>query len=86
MDLPTKVHRLAREDIVAPAPDRPLRDLAREMYERNVGSVVIVDEDGGVAGIPTPDDVVVHLAGESTHVSAQFDNVAGVIRSESPGR
>ena len=157
-DLPMTVERIARTNVVTGAPDASVRDVARSMADRSVGSVVIVDggepvgivtdrdlairllaeegdtnvlggdrdpgdltatdvmttdplvvglgdelprvlhhmneagarrvpvvdEDGAVAGIVTLDDVVIHLAGESTHVAAQLDNVAGVIRSESP--
>lgn len=157
-DLRMTVEGLAREDVVTATPETSLQDLARAMFDRNVGSVVIVDDgepvgiatdrdltiellaergdvnlfdadiaidevtasdvmttdpltvttedelprvlhqmsdaharripvvdgDGRVAGILTLDDVVIHLAGESTHVSAQLDNVAEVIRSESP--
>ena len=152
------VQGIAREDVVTATLDSSIQEVAREMFDRNVGSVVIVEDDevvgivtdrdlaaqllaeggyvnlfdegvavdevraadvmtadpltvnetdelprvlhhmteararripvvddeGHVAGILTLDDVVIHLAGESTHVSAQLDNVAGVIRSESP--
>ena len=157
-DLPMTVSGFARTNVVTAAPDASIREVARAMVDRTVGSVVIVedgkpvgivtdrdlavrllveegpanvfdgdrdpadlvaadvmtadplvvavgdelprvlhhmneagarrvpvvDDDGSVAGIVTLDDVVIHLAGESTHVSAQLDNVAGVIRSESP--
>lgn len=159
-DLPMRVQRIARDDVVTATPETALKEVARSMYDRSVGSVVIVDdgevvgivtdrdltiellaeggdvdlfdpavsideitaadlmtagpltvdedaelprvlhhmtdaharripvvdEEGRVSGILTLDDVVVHLAGESTHVSAQLDNLAGVIRSESPDR
>ena len=157
-DLRMRVEEFARSEVVTASPDAPVRDVARSMLDRSVGSVVIVaddepvgivtdrdlavrllveegpanvfdgnvdpadltaadvmtsaplvvavgdelprvlhhmneagarrvpvvDDDGAVAGIVTLDDVVIHLAGESTHVSAQLDDVAGVIRSESP--
>lgn len=152
------VQGIAREDVVTATPDSSIQEVARAMFDENVGSVVIVDDDevvgivtdrdlavellavdgdanlfdhdvavdevtaanvmtadpltvntsdelprvlhhmteasarripvvddeGHLAGILTLDDVVIHLAGESTHVSAQLDNVAGVIRTESP--
>jgi len=157
-DLPMRIEKLAREDVVSASPDTTVKELAETMFERSVGSVVIVeneepvgivtdrdltvellagegdvdlfeterelteitaadvmtadplvvnaddelprvlhhmdeaharripvvDDDGALMGILALDDVVVHLAGESTHVSAQLDNVASVIRSESP--
>ena len=155
-----KVEKLAREDVVSAEPDTPIREIAETMFERSVGSVVIVENDEPVGivtdrdlaveplaengavnlfetdaavaeitaadvmsadplvvnaddelprvlhhmdeaharripvvdaekalvGILTLDDVTIHLAGESAHVSAQLDNVASVIRSESPER
>lgn len=157
-DLPMQIETLAREDVVSADPDATVREIAETMFERSVGSVVIVEndepvgivtdrdltiellagggdvnlfeterdpakitaadvmtadplvvnaddelprvlhhmdeaharripvvnDDGALVGILALDDVVVHLAGESTHVSAQLDNVASVIRSESP--
>ncbi|MDS0478102.1 hypothetical protein NDO75_24360 [Natrinema sp. 1APR25-10V2] len=43
----------------------------------------MVDDDGTLVGILALDDVVVHLAGKSTHVSAQLNNFASIIYSES---
>ncbi len=157
-DLPMRIEKLAREDVVSASPDTTVKELAETMFERSVGSVVIVeneepvgivtdrdltvellagegdvdlfeterelteitaadvmtadplvvnaddelprvlhhmdeaharripvvDDDGALVGILALDDVVIHLAGESAHVSAQLDNVASVIRSESP--
>ena len=157
-DLPMTVERLARTDVAAAGPETPLREVAETMFDRSVGSVVVVeddepvgivtdrdlavellaengrvnifeadvdpaaltaadvmttdplvanaddrlprvlnlmddaharripvvDDDGALVGIVALDDVVVHLAGESAHVAAQLDNVASVIRSESP--
>lgn len=157
-DLPMAVQNLARTNVVTVGPDAPVREVAEAMFDRSVGSVVIVeddepvgivtdrdlavellaetsavniftsdadvadltasdvmtvdplvaeaddrlprvlhhmneararripvvDDDGSLVGILALDDVVVHLAGESTHVSAQLDTVAGVIRAGSP--
>lgn len=152
------IERLAREDVVSVGPDAFVREIAEAMFDRSVGSVVVVEDDepvgivtdrdlavellaedgpvnlfeadvnigeitaadvmttdplvvdtddelprvlhhmdeaharripvvddeGALVGILALDDVMVHLAGESTHVSAQLDNVASVIRSEFP--
>lgn len=156
-DLPMRIEKLARKDVVTASPDTTVRELAETMFDRSVGSVVIVEsdepvgivtdrdltvellagegdvnlfqterdlteitaadvmtadplvvnaddelprvlhhmdqararripvvDDGALVGILALDDVVIHLAGESAHVSAQLDNVASVIRSESP--
>ncbi|USZ70113.1 CBS domain-containing protein (plasmid) [Halorussus salilacus] len=156
-DLPMRIEKLAREDVVTASQATTVRELAETMFDRSVGSVVIVEsdepvgivtdrdltvkllagegdvnlfeterdlteitaadvmtadplvvnaddelprvlhhmdqaharripvvDDGALVGILALDDVVIHLAGESAHVSAQLDNVASVIRSESP--
>ncbi len=42
--------------------DASLVDAARAMYESNVGSVVVVDDNGGLAGIVTRRDVIYLVA------------------------
>lgn len=64
--------------------DDELPRVLHHMTEAHARRIPVVDSDGSLAGILTLDDVVTHLAGESAHVAAQLDNVAGVIRSESP--
>jgi CBS domain-containing protein len=53
-------HLVVRDVMSRPAvtatPETSVRDIARLMLERGVGSVVIVDEDGGIAGIVTETD------------------------------
>jgi CBS domain-containing protein len=51
------------------------------MNEAGARHVPVV-EDERVVGMITLDDLVRHLAGESAHVAAQMDNVAGIIRAE----
>ena len=64
--------------------DDQLPRVLHHMDEAHARRIPVVDGEGALAGILALDDVVVHLAGESAHVSAQLDNVASVIRSESP--
>ncbi|MFC7193797.1 CBS domain-containing protein [Halosimplex aquaticum] len=64
--------------------DDELPRVLHHMTEAHARRIPVVDDNGSLTGILTLDDVVTHLAGESAHVSAQLDNVAGVIRSESP--
>ena len=77
------------EDVMTADPlvvdaDDELPRVLHHMDEAHARRIPVVDDDGGLVGILALDDVVVHLAGESAHVSAQLDNVASVIRSESP--
>lgn len=76
-------------DVMTPDPltvetDDELPRVLHHMNEASARRIPVVDDNGGVTGILTLDDVVIHLAGESAHVSAQLDNVAGIVRSESP--
>lgn len=57
----------------------------RRMDEAAARHVPVVDE-GAVVGVVTLDDLVSHLAGESAHVAAQLDSLAGIIREESRTR
>lgn len=60
---PIRVGDIARTDVVTAEPDTPIATVVAEMAERNVGSVVIVEEDTPV-GIVT--DRGVALALETT--------------------
>ena len=43
-------------------PTTPLWEVARKMYENNIGSILIVDEDGKLSGIITRRDLLYLLA------------------------
>lgn len=62
--------------------DAEIPKVLRQMNEASARHVPVVEDDS-VVGMITLDDLITHLAGESTHVSAQMDNVAGIIRAES---
>jgi CBS domain-containing protein len=63
-------------------PEAEVPRVLRQMNEAAARHVPVV-EDGSVVGIVTLDDLITHLAGEAAHVSAQMDNLSGIIRSES---
>ncbi|MXR43229.1 CBS domain-containing protein [Halobaculum sp. WSA2] len=74
-------------DVMTPDPltvpaDAEIPKVLRQMNEAGARHVPVV-EDGSVIGMITLDDLITHVAGESAHVSAQMDNVAGIIRTES---
>jgi CBS domain-containing protein len=62
--------------------DAEVPRVLRQMNEAGARHVPVVEDDT-VVGMITLDDLVTHLAGESAHVAAQMDNVAGIIRAES---
>lgn len=62
--------------------DAEIPRVLRQMNEAGARHVPVV-EDERVVGMITLDDLITHVAGESAHVAAQMDNVAGIIRAES---
>ena len=83
-----ELEALTAEDVMTADPlfvdsDDELPRVLHHMTKAHARRIPVID-DGSLTGILALDDVVTHLAGESAHVSAQLDNVAGVIRSESP--
>lgn len=77
------VREFMTEDPLTVAGDDHVQHVLRQMHEAKARRIPVV-KDGEVAGIITFDDMVVHLAGESTHVSAQLDALAEVVHAESP--
>jgi len=67
----TRVAKLVRECVASVGRDAPVRESVETVFDRSVGSVVVVDErapvgeEGELVGILTLDDVSAHLAGES---------------------
>ncbi|WP_137287711.1 CBS domain-containing protein [Halorussus salinisoli] len=77
------VRELMTEDPLTVEADDHIQHVLRQMNEAKARRIPVVT-DGEVTGILTFDDLVVHLAGESTHVSAQLDALAEVVHAESP--
>lgn len=65
------VEQLMSGDIVSVSPDTPVEDAAEKLLDRGIGSLVVIDADGHLAGILTNTDFVGIVsegepAGEST--------------------
>lgn len=56
--IPLRVSDVMVREVVAVGKDARLKEIANLMYERRIGSVVVVDEAGKPAGIVTERDVV----------------------------
>ncbi len=54
-----QIREVMTETVVTAAPDTPVRQVAELMRERNVGSVVLVDEEGRLAGFVTDRDLAI---------------------------
>lgn len=59
-----------REDVVTATPDTAVFDLAQLMEANKVGSVVIEDEGGEIAGIVTDRDLALTVIGEQRQFEA----------------
>lgn len=64
------IEDLAREDVVSAAPETPIAELARQMWDENVGSVVITNDDSPI-GIATDRDLAIRTVAEETNPKGQ---------------
>ncbi|MEZ0248087.1 MAG: CBS domain-containing protein [Thermoproteus sp.] len=77
--LPLRVSDVMIKEVVTAGKNAPLKDVANTMYEKKVGSVVVVDEAGRPAGIVTERDVVYACA-----KGLSADTPAWMIMTENP--
>ena len=56
-----EIREVMTESVVTAPPDAPVRHIAELMRERNVGSVVLIDEDGLPIGFITDRDLAVSV-------------------------
>jgi len=57
-EIPLRVSDIMVRDVVTAKKDEKIKDVALKMYEKKVGSVVVVDEEGKPVGIITERDMV----------------------------
>jgi CBS domain-containing protein len=78
------VGEVMTEGAVTASPQAPVRAIAELMRERNVGSVVLVDERGGPVGFITDRDIVLSVVaqGRSLEDGAALHASSPVIRAE----
>lgn len=76
--LSTPVRELARRDLVWCGPDTPVRDAARQMRERGVSSILVLEEAGNwrTAGILTTDDLRSRVVAEGLDASTPVGGLA----------
>lgn len=60
--------KLKGRDVLTAPPSTKLLDIARLLGERNIGCIVIADDDGNVVGIVSERDIVQELARAGTSV------------------
>ncbi len=60
------IHDLARTEVVTASPDTSVPELATQMHEENVGSVVITN-DAHPVGIVTDRDIAMRVAANGNH-------------------
>lgn len=56
-----EIREVMTESVVTAPPDAPVRQVAELMRERNVGSVILVDDDGAPVGFVTDRDLAVSV-------------------------
>jgi CBS domain-containing protein len=61
-ELPLRVSDIMVKDVVTAKENDKIRDVAIRMYEKKIGSVVIVDDEGKPIGIVTERDMVYVVA------------------------
>jgi len=61
-ELPLRVSDIMVKDVVTAKENDKIRDVAIRMYEKKIGSVVVVDDEGKPIGIVTERDMVYVLA------------------------
>ncbi len=59
-----RISEIMTESVVTASPDSSARDVAALMRDRNVGSVVIVDEAGHPMGLVTDRDLTINVLAE----------------------
>ncbi|WP_433633561.1 CBS domain-containing protein [Halomicrococcus sp. NG-SE-24] len=84
VDLDTLTARdVMTTDPISVEADAKIQRILRAMNDAHARRIPVLEDDH-LVGIVAFDDLVLHLAGECTHVSAQLDSLAEVIHSESP--
>ncbi|WP_340101429.1 CBS domain-containing protein [Salinibaculum salinum] len=68
------VQNLAREDVVSNSQDAPVAELAQQMRDENVGSVVVTN-DGSPVGIVTDRDLTTRVVAEEAASTATAADV-----------
>jgi CBS domain-containing protein len=81
-----KIREVMTETVVTAAADTPVRRVAEMMRERNVGSVVLVDDDGAATGFITDRDLAVSvLADGHAGDASAADHASSPVVTAAPG-
>jgi len=78
-ELPLRVSDIMVKDVVTAKENDKIRDIAIRMYEKKIGSVVIIDDEGKPIGIVTERDLVYVVARALTP-----DTPAWMVMTENP--
>ncbi|MCC6066353.1 MAG: CBS domain-containing protein [Pyrobaculum sp.] len=78
-ELPLRVSDIMVKDVVTAKENDKIRDVAIRMYEKKIGSVVVVDDEGKPIGIVTERDLVYVVARALTP-----DTPAWMVMTENP--
>lgn len=77
---PDTIGELMTKDVVTVVPEATVRDALREMIDHDIGSVVVVDAEGGAVGVFTERDVTRRILTDA----ALLDQRVGDVMSSPP--
>ncbi|ACO04251.1 MAG TPA: CBS domain-containing protein [Persephonella sp.] len=68
------IKNVARKEVITASPDTPVKDVAKLMRDKNVGSVVIVENNRPV-GIVTDRDIAIRVLGNDQPAEIPVKNI-----------
>ncbi len=68
------IKNVSRKNVVTASPDTPVKEIAKLMRDRNVGSVIIVEENRPV-GIVTDRDITIRVLGNDQPAEIPVKNI-----------
>ncbi|WP_457622207.1 CBS domain-containing protein [Persephonella sp.] len=68
------IKNVARKEVVTASPDTPVKDIAKLMRDKNVGSVVVVENNRPV-GIVTDRDITIRVLGNDQPAEIPVKNI-----------
>jgi CBS domain-containing protein len=73
-----QLHEIMTTTVVTARPDAPAREIAQLMRDRNVGSVVLADDDGRPCGMVTDRDLTITLLADAVNPETRAGECATV--------
>ena len=75
MKFPYAVHNIMTSDLITVVEDQPIEAAIKVMVAKEIGSVVVITDDGQFAGILTERDIIKHLSRSSLATAVAIKNI-----------